>query len=135
MTTKEWLNRAYKLNVEIDQLEAAKQAMFERLTSATPSYGGEVVGGTKDPHKYDLYADYKLAIDNRVDELFAIKTEIHALINRIEDTKYRALLTARYINFKTFEQIAVDMSYDWRWIMRLHKRALSAAEEILNTPY
>lgn len=136
MTAKEYLRRAYKLNEEIEQLEAAKHKMFSRITSITPDYNGDTVSGTKDPHKYDAYAQFAAEIDNRVDELISIKSDILNTINKVEDAKLRTLLIARYINFMTFESIAVMMNYDWRWIMQLHSRALMEIERILkNTPY
>lgn len=136
MTAKEYLRRAYKLNEEIDQLETAKREMFSRITSITPDYNGDTVSGTKDPHKYDAYAQFAAEIDNRIDELINIKSDILNTINKVKDAKLRTLLIARYINFMTFESIAVMMNYDWRWIMQLHSRALMEIERILkNTPY
>ena len=131
MTAKEYLRRAYKLNEEIDQLEAAKHKMFSRITSITPKYNGDTVSGTKDPHKYDAYAKFAAKIDNRVDELVSIKSDILNTIKKVEDAKLRTLLIARYINFMTFEGIAVMMNYDWRHIMRLHSAALKAIDEVL----
>ena len=131
MTAKEYLRRAYKLNEEIDQLEAAKRTMFNRITSITPKYNSDTVSGTKDPHKYDAYAQFAAEIDNRVDELVSIKSDILNTINKVEDAKLRTLLIARYINFMTFESIAVMMNYDWRHIMRLHSVALKAIDEVL----
>ena len=131
MTAKEYLRRAYKLNEEIDQLEAAKHKMFSRITSITPKYNGDTVSGTKDPHKYDAYAQFAAEIDNRVDELVSIKSDILNTIKKVEDAKLRTLLIARYINFMTFEGIAVMMNYDWRHIMRLHSDGLKAVDEVL----
>ena len=131
MNAKDWLNRAYKLDKEIDSLEAAKRTMYNRITGITPNYGGEVVNGTKDPHKYDEYVAYCAKVDKLVDEYVDIKCEIHTIIAQIKDTKLRTILLARYINFLTFEQIAVDMSYDWRHIMRLHKQALAEVEKLI----
>ena len=131
MTAKEYLRRAYKLNEEIDQLEAAKHKMFSRITSITPKYNGDTVSGTKDPHKYDAYAQFAAEIDNRVDELVSIKSDILNTIKKVGDAKLRTLLIARYINFMTFEGIAVMMNYDWRHIMRLHSAALKAVDEVL----
>ena len=131
MTAKEYLRRAYKLNEEIDQLEAAKHKMFSRITSITPKYNGDTVSGTKDPHKYDAYAQFAAEIDNRVDELVSIKSDILNTIKKVGDAKLRTLLIARYINFMTFEGIVVMMNYDWRHIMRLHSAALKAVDEVL----
>ena len=131
MTAKEYLRRAYKLNEEIDQLEAAKHKMFSRITSITPKHNGHTVSVTKDPYKYDSYAQFAAEIDNRVDELVSIKSDILNTIKKVEDAKLRTLLIARYINFMTFEGIAVMMNYDWRHIMRLHSAALKAIDEVL----
>ena len=131
MTAKEYLRRAYKLNEEIDQLEAAKHKMFSRITSITPKYNSDTISGTRDPHKYDAYAQFAAEIDNRVDELVSIKSDILNTIKKVEDAKLRTLLIARYINFMTFEGIAVMMNYDWRHIMRLHSAALKAVDEVL----
>lgn len=132
MRAKEFLNRAYKLNVEIEELTQEKERLFTSITKTVSSLGSEVVSGTKDPHKFDTYANYGAEIDARVEKLIGIKREIKSVIYKVNDTKLRALLLARYINFKTFEQIAVDMSYDWRHIMRLHKEALQTVEQILS---
>ena len=132
MRAKEFLNRAYKLDLEIEEMKQEKALLLNRITSPVSSLGSEVVSGTKDPHKYDTYANYCLEIDKRNEELMAIKREIKETIYKVNDTKLRTLLLARYINFKTFEQIAVDMSYDWRHIMRLHKEALQTVEQILS---
>ena len=45
----------------------------------------------------------------------------------IEDIGKNALqvLEKRYLCFLTWEQIAVDMGYDLRWLYRLQRRALS----------
>lgn len=44
-------------------------------------------------------------------------------------TAYQTLLELRYLCFKSWEQIAVDMGYDLRWLYRLHHRALNAVSE------
>lgn len=131
MNAKQWLNRGFKLDQEIDQLEKAKTKMRDSLVSATPSY--EAHGGTSspDPHKFDAYADYCVEIDNRIDELKAVEKEIRELIEKIDNTEIRALLIARYINFETFEQIAVCFGRSWRWVMYTHKEALHIVEKML----
>jgi hypothetical protein len=37
----------------------------------------------------------------------------------------------RYINNKGWDDVAREMGYDKRWIMRLHGRALKEIDEIL----
>ena len=45
-------------------------------------------------------------------------------IERVNDCTLRKLLIKRYLQFKTWEQIAVEMNYSWRQIVRLHGKAL-----------
>ena len=124
MTTKEWLSRATNIDKEIGRLLRERRAAWERAVSVTSRLNATCVTGTKDPHKYDALVAYENLIDAKVDELYAIKQEIMAAIDNVQDSTLRALLTEKYINGKKWEQIAVDLNYSWRQIIRLHGRAL-----------
>ena len=124
MTTKEWLSRATNIDKEIGRLLRERRAAWDRAVSVTSRLNANNISGTKDPHKYDALVAYENLIDAKVDELYAIKQEIVAAINNVQDSTLRALLTEKYINGKKWEQIAVDLNYSWRQIIRLHGRAL-----------
>lgn len=127
MTAKEWLNRGWKLNREIDALLEEQRRALELATVTTSApqedkvQGGE---GNRTADKFANYAAYAAEIDSRIDDLFQIKQEIDQAIEKVENTTYRTLLIERYINFKKWEQIAVDMDYSFRQITRLHGEAL-----------
>lgn len=131
MTAKQWLSRGRGINREIDALLKSKDEMFNQLTSITAAPSGDVVSGTKDPHKFDRLVELGDQIDRRIDELAGIKSEILATINRLEDWRYRELLRSRYIDMKNFEQIAVDMHYSWRGVMKIHANALRAIDPVI----
>lgn len=133
MTPKEWLNRGFRLDAEINQLEQAKRNMLDTITSTTPNYGGEVVSGTRNPHKYDAYIVYCEKIDRRIDELYAIKEEIQDAIAMVPDNMQRLVLIGRYINFKTWEQIACDNKYTCQRIFQIHSKALKSIEKVIET--
>lgn len=124
MNTKEWLMRAWKIDKEIDTLLEAKQKAFNRCVSTTvrPKEVSVSGGGGADPMVEYVRLEEK--IDERVDELHRIKGEILDTISAVPDGTLRTLLIERYINFKTWEQIAVDMGYSWRQVFRLHGEAL-----------
>ena len=127
MTTKEWLNRARRLDYEISALIRAKDNAWEQVISITSSPSGVVVSSTKDPHKFDRVIELDDKIDRRIDELCAIKAEILSAINKVEDTSLRTLLLERYINCKTWERIAVDMCYSFSTVVQYkHPQALNA---------
>ena len=67
-------------------------------------------------------------------EAWSIRMEIVRTLNRIQSPEYNMLLYLRYIEGKTWEQIAVEMHYSIQHIYRMHDTALSAVEEILDSP-
>ena len=70
-----------------------------------------------------------------LDEYVKKKNEIISQIESIEDEISYEILFARYIEKKTFEKIADEMSYSWRQIIRLHGRALQEFEKIHGKTY
>lgn len=59
-----------------------------------------------------------------VDAYHAKAHEVEAVIDRVTDETQARLLRLRYLDGLTFERIAVEMSYSWRQVMRLHYRAV-----------
>lgn len=126
MTAKEYLmqyrdamRRAKAIADHIDDL----RAMCEQLK-------------TEDGHKVELGKAVAELVDAQerakaeVDRLTALEQEIVQTIERIVEP-YQTLLYERYINGKTFEQIAVYMTYSWRQIIRLHGQALRIAQDVI----
>ena len=131
MTAKQWLMRGWKIDKEIEALLKTKQETWDRVTSVTASYTGEAVQAESDPHRYDRIIELDETINRRIDQLIDTKQEIIDAIAQVPDSRYRTLLTERYVSFKTWEQIAVDMNYSWRQVHRVHGRALVAIETII----
>ena len=69
----------------------------------------------------DLQADINRDIDSLVD----LKREIVGVIKAVDNTECQTLLELRYLCFKSWEQIAVDMGYNVRHVYRLHDVAVS----------
>ena len=129
MTTKEWLRRARYIDREISSLLEARQVALARAVSATAAPQKICVkssgGGGGLPDVYIMLED---KINQRIDELLTAKSEILEVISRVDNATYRQLLTEYYINCKTWEQVAVQMDYGWRQVMRMHGRALQEVE-------
>lgn len=128
MTTKQWLSRAKRIDEEIDSLIQTRDETLSRIMSITQSYTAMPVQSTKDPHKFDRLAGLEFDIDRKVDELIEVKREILSTIHQISDRRYRLVLMKRYIDYKTFEKIAVEMHYSYKQVCRLHGRALIEME-------
>lgn len=63
-----------------------------------------------------LEAERELAIQRR--------KEIRCQIQSMADETEKEILERRYLLGETWERIAVDMNYNYRWVLRLHGRAL-----------
>lgn len=68
--------------------------------------------------------DLENEIDEEIDRLVDLKKDIVSLIKQVKNPEYQTLLELRYLCFRTWEQIAVAMSYDLSWVHRLHNKAL-----------
>lgn len=128
---RRWLNRGWKIEIEIDALTKLKRETFEAVTSITAAPDGIAVSGTRDMHKFDRVAELEDKIDRLIDEEVAVKAEIVELCESIQDRRYRVILIDRYTRFQTFEAIAVRLNYSWRQTLRLHRSALAAAYDAI----
>ena len=60
-----------------------------------------------------------------IDKLYAIKLEILTAINEVDDGKLRTILIEKYINNKTFEEVAEILSYSKEHVIKtLHPLAV-----------
>ena len=68
-------------------------------------------------------------VNKRIDTLVDKKEQAQAVIERIPDARYRALLTFRYINNLKWSSVADLMGYTINWVVNdLKPRAIDAYE-------
>lgn len=68
-------------------------------------------------------------LDSAIDQYVDKKNEIIKQIDSMEDETLYVILFSRYIEKKTFEQIATELHYSYRQITRLHGKALNEFEK------
>lgn len=73
----------------------------------------------------DLDAEINREIDNFVDEKHKIINQIQGLKN----TDHISLLYKRYVEFKKFEIIAVEMNFTYQYVLNMHSCALKEFEK------
>lgn len=122
-----------KINRDIEELHRLK-AM---VTKITPTLKPDVVsggGGTQDKLAEAMakIIDLEAEINREIDRLVDARTAVTATIDKVEDARLHTVLNMRYVQFKTFEQIAADMNYTYRWVCIMHGRALQEVEKIMN---
>ena len=138
MTAKEYLNRPWKLNNEInDKLEKAAR-LRKDLYGRGVSYennGGSGANGSNDiiGKAIAKIVDFEHEADIMIDELVTLKIDMEHPISLISDFRYRKILERRYLFFESFKAIASLLGYSEKHIYRLHSEAINALEKILRT--
>jgi hypothetical protein len=122
-----WLNKEIDRKVaEIDRWRARLGKITATL-SDMPGGGGSIYKNT-DTDIIVKITDLDSEINESIDLLVALRSDIEGLISGITDPRERVLLQFRYIDGKNFETIAAEMFYNGRWVHRLHIRALAKIE-------
>lgn len=74
-------------------------------------------------------------LDDLIDTYVDKKNLIVSQIDGIDNETYYHILFARYVEKKTFEKIADEMTYSWRQTIRIHGRALQEFEKLYGKTY
>ena len=70
-------------------------------------------------------------INRKIDRFVDLKMEIESIIERIEDADQVAVLRKRYMEYKPWELIAVEVGCKYRNVCYIHSDALKAVEALL----
>ena len=134
MTAKEYLWRVRDAERELKQLEQAyTQARADILHLKGIAYDADKVTGGKIGDLSDAIAaleGYAQRLNAKWDELINLRETAKRLIDRLKDGRYREVLTLRYLDGQSWEQVAVTMGYTYRGVTGLHGKALKVFGEI-----
>lgn len=129
MTAKEYLGQAYRLDQRINSKLEQVLSLRDLTTKATATMSDMPGGGRRNVYKMqDIIAkiiDLENEINADIDQLVDLKREMVATIKSVTDPECQTLLELRFLCFKTWEQIAVDMGYSIQHIYRLRDKALT----------
>ena len=128
MTAKEYLGQAYRLDQRINSKLEQVLSLRELTTKATATMSDMPGGGSRNVYKMQdiigKIVDLENEINADIDKLVDLKREMVAAIKSVADPECQTLLELRFLCFKTWEQIAVDMNYSIQHIYRLRDKAL-----------
>lgn len=133
MDTKQYLQQISRLDRMINNKLAEISQLRELAMSVSAITNEERVKTTPNFDKigtaYCKIAEMEEKLDKLIDEYVDKKNLIISQIDGIENETYYEILFARYIEKKTFEKIADEMTYSFRNVTRLHGRALHDFEK------
>ena len=139
MNAKKYLQQAYRLNELIDsnQRELDQLRALSTSISAVDVSKERVQGGADSHDKIGSIiakiVDLNDIINDEIDRFVDLKTDIHNKIMLIPDNTEKLVLKYRYIEFETWESIAVELGYTFQWVHVLHKRALKSFEKVFHS--
>jgi hypothetical protein len=133
---KDYLQTIADLDERIDMMESEKSDLKDRLQHITPTLSfdkGSGGGGQQDKMASAIarIVDLQKLIDDHVDEYIDKKKEALELLDKMENPTYMTVLHRRYFLHHTFERIASDMNFTYRWVCVLHGRALQEFDKVM----
>ena len=126
--TKEDLKEYTSIKKELEQIQFKLKELEERKTSIKSMIISDM--NVQTSHNNNSIEDLLIKIEECIEEynkkeieLYNKQLEIENCINSLDATE-RIIARSRYIEGKTFEQIAVDLNYSWRHTVRIHGKIL-----------
>lgn len=133
---KAYLSRCFRLGQQIAikrrRIEHLRQISVQITTTikAVSAYSGP-------SDKIGNCATEIVALTQEIEEeiiaLLVMQRETaNAIDELVRDPKQRAILEGRYLAGASWEELAYNMNYAYRWVLRLHKYGLAAMKEAAN---
>ena len=132
---KEYLLKIEILDERVDNLNADISMLEDMLYKITPTLKPDVVSTSGNNDKLaNLMADHmdkKKKRDEAWDVFVDYKMQAWETLQQVKKQEYRDILNQRYFKYKTLKDIAEEQHLEYRWIRRLHGRALQAYEKAM----
>ena len=132
METKEYLEQARNINIQIDSKLEQVSALRQLAIKASSTISPVPPSGTPDPHRLEKtitrMMDMEHEVDEDIDHLVQLKADIMKAVSRVPDDRERVVLELRYLAFKDWASIADAIGLPVRQVYRLHDEALKHIE-------
>ena len=130
LSAKEYLSQAYRIdqriNAKLEQITALRALATKATSTLSDMPRSDSPNLCRMSDIILKIVDLENIINRDIDELVNLKCEISSVIQAVEVPEYQTLLELRYLCFKTWEQIAVEMSYSIQHTFRVHEQALKS---------
>ncbi len=128
MTAKEYLSKAYRLDQRINSKLEQVASLNELAMKASSTLSDMPKNPSSSTSKMEdvicRIIDLQHEINKDIDKLIDLKVSIVNIVKAVPNSEYQMVLELRYLCFKTWEEIAVEMGYSVRNIYNLHGAAL-----------
>lgn len=130
MTAKEYLSQAYRLDKRIDskieQLKSLNLLATKCTSTLSDMPKSQSISNSRLEDTVVKIVDLQEEINRDIDSLVDLKRDIVRTIKSVQNPEYQIILELRYLCFKTWEEIAVQMNYSIDNVFKIRKNALKS---------
>ena len=130
MTAKEYLSQAYRLDKRIDskieQIKSLNLLATKCTTTLSDMPKSQSISNSRLEDTVVKIVDLQEEINMDIDSLVDLKRDIVRTIKSVQNPEYQIILELRYLCFKTWEEIAVQMNCSIDNVFKIRKNALKS---------
>lgn len=112
-----------KMYQKMDELDSLKAAA-ENVSAGIGSERVQTSPKDRMPDDISRIVDLESEIQKDIQELLILKNKIINEIQGLSNPVYIEILYKRYVEYKQFEEIAIEINYSYRQVLRIHGFAL-----------
>lgn len=133
MTAEEYLRQLKTLDCLIKAKELEKERLDDLTTKTSVNLYERVQGGGGGGTENAIIKALEIEeqIESDIKRLCDLRVRVIGLIDKLDNDKYRVVLSMYYVSNLTFEQIAENTGLSYRWIHKLRGRALKEFEKYM----
>lgn len=125
---KDYFAQIRKTDRLIQRLKGTVATLRSGLTSQSYELKPDKVqsSGAKNPLESTMIKILNLErqITARIDELATMRNDTFSMIKNVPDLDQQNILIGRYIQLKEWDDIAVELNFSPKWVLKLHGKAL-----------
>lgn len=135
MNAKEYLQQYRdadrEINAKLDQIRRLRE-LATKTTQTLTTDRVQTSAENKVEGIVQKIVDLQQEVNEEIDKLTKIRRDVQSVILSVSDSARRNVLRLRYVQGMSWEQIAVELNYTYRHVMRLHGEALQQINMSLN---
>lgn len=139
MGAKEYLQQVRNADIAIKDKMEELAGLRALATNISVVNEGERVQSSESQDKMAdtmcKIADLEMEIQAEIEKLLSLKRRIRKVIGQVSEPTLMSVLHKRYLQYKSWEEIAVEMNFTYRWCIKLHGKALQEVGEIIKSSY
>ena len=137
MRAKEYLRSLKRLDVKIKNLQWELEELENKaigISSVDYSSDNVQSSSSGDPAFVKMMPKIQVVkdeLEKTIEDFVEKRHEMILMINSLSNTNYIQVLFKRYVEFKKFDDIATEMSYEVQSVKNFHWKAIQEFERLL----